>query len=387
MNSNNHLNESSAHRKEKKREINMLRLVMLCVILLGVIFVVANRDIALSRLEGMLRKNITEAGFPVRLPGSSGYAINSFDNGFMLLSETYIYVHDADGSQRYNRRHSYSEPNAAIAATRILVYDKNGRQFSFFGRNGIIYEKNSDERILYGAIGDNDSVAIVYRSDIYANILEVYDENGDWRYRARILDENIMQIAFTSSDKEILITTMNFDAGDTIASIQKYDTAEEDDGLIWATVLPGNAIPFALHAGKSNTFVLCDNSLFILNSNSGEILNRYDYKGSVIDYAFSDNYGTILINDYTAGTVNLVSVSRNEAETTLVSSCASQTEIHKGKVYVLESSAIAVYDIGDLNPETELEKIPLKEEFSRFIHVANKILLLGYNNVNELIFE
>jgi hypothetical protein len=369
----------------------MFRLILLCVIILGAILIFFNRDTIFSPFEGIGRRTVSEAGFPVRLPGSAGYSINSFDNGFMLLTETYVYVYDPDGAQRYNRRHSYSEPNVAVADTRILTYNKNGRQFSFFGRNGLIYEKEADGRILYGAIGENNSTAIVYRNDVYANTLEINNRDGNWRYRKQLFNENIMQIAFTSSDNDIIVTSIGFGtdsatAGDITAAVQKYDTSIDDKekGRLWRTVLPGNAIPFALHVGRNSVFVLCDNSLFTLDLSNGRILSSYDYRGNLIDFSFSASSTALLIDDFIAGTANLISLNHSrttEAAITEVSAGASQVEIHDGAIYILEPGSIVIYD---LNTASSSQYLPLEEEYSRFIHVGNEILLLGYNNVDKL---
>ncbi|MCL2071514.1 MAG: DUF5711 family protein [Oscillospiraceae bacterium] len=391
MSKNSHLNKSSAHRAEKKREKRTLKLIILCFIcfiLLVIVVAVLNIDKLSDSVEGIGRRsrNVAEAGFPLRLPGNTGYDINRFDSGFMLLTETYVYVHEQDGGQRYNKRHNYSEPNAAIASTRILVYDKNRDQFSFFGRNGLIYEKKTDERILYGAIGENNSAAIVYRSDVYANVLEIYDSDGDWRYRNRFLDENIMQVVFTSADNEIIVTTMGFNEGEVSAFVQKYDTTIEDEAGVWKTALPGSAMPLAVHIGRNNVFVLCDNGLFILDLNDGAVLDNHGYNGNLIDFAFSDNLVAILINDYAAGTVSLVSISDDDTQSRAVSAGALQAEILNGKIYLLEPSRIAVFDIGDIDGIAP-EYMALNEEYSRFIHVGDEILLLGFNNVDKLLSD
>lgn len=388
MSINGHINKSAEHRKEKKREKSNIRLIVLVFVLVAAITLFFSRDSILSRFEGMGRKSVTEAGFPVKLPGNAGYTINSFDGGFMLLTETYVCVYDPDGSQRYNNRHSYSEPYAAVADTRILAYDKNGRQFSFYGRNGLIYEKETEERILYGAIGQNESAAIVYRDDIYANIMEIYDETGEWRYTARLSNENIMQLAFTAADRDIIVTSLSFGGADVIAAVHRYDTEAQEDNERWKTVLPGEVMPFAVHIGASGVFVLCDKEVFILDSQNGEILKSYGYRGNLIDFAFDGDNAALLINDYTAGTIEVVSLNFNE-EPEYISQegtqGSTQIEILGGKIHVLEPGAIAVYS---LNNETlsQSEYLALEEEYSRFApsrQAGNEIFLLSYNKVDK----
>jgi hypothetical protein len=392
MKKNTHLNDSSANRREKKKERRWISLIVFSVVAVIILIVALNIRQIMAPFEGIGqrlpgRNRGSNAGFPVRLPGSASYSISEFDNGFMLLTETYAYTYDADGRSNYDYQHGYSSPKASVGGRRILIFDENGRKFSFLGRGGLIYERESEERIIFGVIGNgSDRVAIVYRSAVYSNILEIYDGQDNWKYRKRFSDESVMQVAFASSDNEIIVTTIGFDSWDMSTAIRRFDTSCEDENGIWRTELPLNTQPFAIRIIGDNIYVLCDDALFVLNYSDGGIIASYNYTGSLIDFAFTDSgldgaVIAVLINDYSAGAVNLVSLNRNAHPigVTEVSAGASQVEIREGAVAVLQPSAIIRYD-GSL---TDSEIIELSEEFSRFIHVGREILLLGYNTVEK----
>jgi len=391
MSKNDHLNKSSANRKRKRREKRLAMTVIFALVAVLVLFAASNWEAVVGHFEGIGERTLwsgtSDAGFPVRLPGSAG-SIDSFDNGFMLLTETYVYTYGANGGQRFAHRHGYSTAKAAVSGRRILVYDKNGRQFSLFGRSGLIYENDTDERIVYANIGENGSAAVVFRSDVHANVLEIYDNSGNWRYTKRFADENIMQVAFISSDNDIIVTTVGFDSGNMTAAVRRLDTSSDDESGLWRAELPENTIPFAIHVRGRSVFVLGDSALFVLDSRSGELIGSYEYRGNLIDYVFSDNGCVLLVNDFTAGEIKLISLGRSaellgSAE---VSQGASQVEIHRGNAAVLEPDAIALFEGGgrDTGELPLRERLALSEGFSRFAYVRGDILLLGYNTVERL---
>jgi hypothetical protein len=389
MSRNSQLNKSSANRRQQKKDKRMIKFAILAVVLLVIFLVIVNYRSVIAPLEGIGRnigRNSSDAGFPVRLPGSAGYSINPFDGGFMLLTETYIYTYDADGGFNYAYQHAYGTPKVAVNDRRILLYDENGRRFSFLWRGGLIFERDSEERILYGTIGqNNDRVAIVYRDAVYANLLEIYDSVGDWRYRKRFADENIMQIAFAASDNEIIVSSIGFNSvtWDVTATVRRFDTSTDDDA-IWTADLAENTLPFALHVTGNYVYVLCDNVFYVLNFNDGREIGRFSYSGDLIDFAFSDEgdiAAAILVNDFSTGTMTLISLDRT-AEligSESVSSGASQVEIHLNVISVLEPTFIAQFS-SDLS---ESDTTALNEEYTRFIHLGDDILLLGFNTVSK----
>ncbi|MCL2036741.1 MAG: DUF5711 family protein [Oscillospiraceae bacterium] len=392
MKKNNHLKESLEERKRKKQEKNMLKIIVLSVILLGVLLIALNFRAIIAPFEGIgqkINRSGTNAGFPVKIPANAGYSIEPFDNGFMLLSETYVYTYGEDGGFNYAHQHGYSAPKIAVGDKRILVFDDNGRKFSFLGRNGQLYEKESEERIVYGAVGrNNEKVAIVFRSAIHSNILEIYDDKGDWKYRRRFTDENIMQLVFTASDNDVIVTTIGFDSWIQTATVRRLDTLSENESVKWEVPLPDNTLPFAIHVRGNNVFVLCEDSLTVIDLSVGNVIGSYVFNGVLADFAFSESDSevacVILTGDYTSGTMNMISLNRKAElnQVIPVPTTATQVEIgdKAGNIAVLEPNAIALYSF-DKTASEEPEILELNEEYSKFIYMGEQILLLGYDSV------
>ncbi|MCL1867176.1 MAG: DUF5711 family protein, partial [Oscillospiraceae bacterium] len=361
MNStNNHLNESSKRRKSKKSEGKLIKVLVFCVVALLILLIVLNFGRVTAPLEGIGYKitgnKSAEVGFPVKLPGSSSYSaqsnsqFNAFDGGFVLLTETYVYTYGSNGGLVFDYQHSCGTPKSSVNEKRILVYDENGRKFALFNRNGVVYEKETEERIVFAVIGNGEKSAVVSRSSVYSNILEIYDGYGDWKYRKRFLDENVLQVAFSPSDSDIVVTCAGFDnaAWDTTATVGRYSTTSDNENGVWQVSLPNNTLPYAVYVAGDSVYVLSDNAFYVLDYSDGKIVGNYAYSGELTDFAFSDNSKNacaILADGHAAGSNSLISLnSKGELNfVTEVSEEATQAEIQGEEVAVIQPNSIRLY--------------------------------------------
>ncbi|MCL2633190.1 MAG: DUF5711 family protein [Oscillospiraceae bacterium] len=390
MNRNNP-NDIVAFRKRKKQKSNLINLIIFAIVTICVLLVVLNFRAIVAPLQGIAPRlfntftgtTMGEAGFPVKLPGSTGYAFDNFEDGFTIVTDTYVYMYAANGAQYDLWQHGYANPRMSVNDKRILVYDQNGRQFSLYSKNGRVYHNSTDDRIVYAEMGSGDMAAIVYRGTVYTNILEIFDGRGNWKYRHRFVDEHIMRVAFMNNDKDIIVAVIGFYGGDNTAAVYRFDTttADEEDG-VWKSVLPLNALPLAIHADEENVFVLCDTGLFSFEADSGKSKGVFSFVGNIIDHDLNSDFSALLINDFSAGITWLVLLdsSAQIIAQAQVPAGSSQVKISKDGVYVLEPYRIACYD----TLLSDYEAFSLDEEFTKFINIGNDILLFGYDMVEKL---
>jgi len=378
-------NDIIAYRRKRKRRSALPKIIAFLAALCVVIAAAANAPAIFAPFKGIVSKfgntKRGPAGYPVRLPGSAGYDFRPYDDGFMLLTDTYLYVYAADGSLIQASQHGYANPRVSAGQKRILILDRNNRAFALYGRSGDVFKKTPAEKIVYGAAGENDSSAVVLKGSGYANVIEIYDGKGQWRYRRRFLDEHVMQIAFTDADKDIVVTALGFDSGDDKAAVYRFATDREDDE-VWKCDLPDNSLPLALYADEDNVFILCDGHFLAIDAKAGVIKGSYRFSGSAADFAFSKEVSALLIDDYTAGAMLLVTLdgSANQIAETEVSGSPYQIGVYAGEISLLGENGIALYG-ADL---TENGFIPISEEYSRFIRIGDAILALGYDKIDKI---
>jgi len=379
-------NDIVAYRRREKRAALLPKLIIACVVLTVVVLVALNASKIVAPLEGIADNfEVTKrgpAGYPVKLPGSAGYRFYPYDDGFILLTDTYLYAYAGDGAQIYAAQHGYANPHAVAGDKRVLAYDRNNRSFALYGKKGEIFRNNTEEKIVYATVGEEDSSAIVLKSAGYANILEVYDGKGQWRYRRRFVDENITQAVFINSDKELIVAAIGFDSGDGTANVCKFTTESEDD-LVWKFALPANSLPIALYADTENVVILCDERLFILDVNDGSQKGSYDFVGNVVDYAFAPQVRALVIDDFAEGKVMLATLddSANPIARIAIAATPEQIGVYDGEVVVLDRSGITAYS-PDL---TQTDFIPLGDEYSGFIKINGEILVLGYERIEKAV--
>jgi len=379
-------NDIVAYRRREKRAAALPKLIIACAVIAVLVLVALNASKIVAPLEGIADNfEVTKrgpAGYPVKLPGSAGYRFYPYDDGFVLLTDTYLYAYAGDGAQIYAAQHGYANPHAIAGNKRVLAYDRNNRSFALYGKKGEAFRNSTEEKIVYATVGEEDSSAVVLKGTGYSNILEVYDGKGQWRYRRRFVDENIAQAAFVNSDTEIVVATIGFDSGDGTAKVYKFTTESEDD-LVWEFALPENSLPLALYADPENAVVLCDKQVFVLNAADGSQKGSYGFVGDVADYAFSAQTRALVIDDFAEGAVMLVTLddSANVIARIAVTATPEQIGVYDGEIVVLDATGITSY-LPDL---TQTDYIPLGDEYSGFIKINGEFLLLGYEKIEKAV--
>jgi len=397
--------------KERRRLYIGLGLGFSAVVL--TIIIAFNFDAIVAPLEGIgrtftLTNTRTVGGFPVRLPGNMALLEDLGDDGFMLLSSSFYYAYNNDGVQTFARRHGYSLAKASVNGGRVLVYDNNGNKFSVYARNALAFEnelENEKDIVLFAAISRSGNVAVAVRAENHVNLLMTYDSNGDWLYTNPFTRHNIMQAAFgegVNDGRFVIITTIAFDAGRMSTTVRKLDTTSDDKDGVWQTALTTLAdsssplysddgeslLPIALEVRRNKVYVLCNSALFVLSPDDGSVIGRYSFHGTVVDYAFADEHAALLVNDFTAGNMNLITLDDSAKQIAMVQTDESATQVKfsgRGEqLALLMAGRLMIYEDAQTIDIENAQTHRLSEEYGAFTFAGDNVLLLGYNTVTQL---
>lgn len=371
-------------RKTAKTRKNLLKLlaVLIVVCLLAAVWI--NADTIFEPLRGIASKietrTSTSVGFPVSLPGSAGYSFEEFGDNFSLLTDTYLYTYKTTGEQIYALRHGYSNPSQVTTDRRILLYDKASYSFALYNKTSLIYEKTVEDKILFGALSNDDMAAIVTNSPRYSNILYVYDSGGNWKYTKKFADENVMNVAFSDDGEHIIVSTISVESGEIVTSLYKYST-KNDESYKWKYSFRGNSLPCGLYADIHKVICICDNTAVMLNCSTGELINEYNFGGNLRDYQISPEFTVIYYNDVSTNRNTIVSLDGSMLPVSIVNAGANAQKIllDNDTVYVLDGMQIKIFRGTLLDADTTH---PLKEDYSDFIKIADSVYMLGYDTVN-----
>lgn len=372
------------YRNSKKFRTNLLKLMLILVLFGGLVYVWVNADTIFEPLRGIASKIETrtsnDIGFPITLPGSAGYSFEAFGENFSLLTDTYLYTYKTVGEQIYALRHGYSNPAQVSSDRRILLYDKASYNFALYNKTSLIYEKTVEDKILFGALGDDDTVAIVTNSSRYSNILYVYDSNGNWKYTKKFADENVMQVAFTGDGEHFIVSTISVDSGEIVTNYYKY-SMRSTEGCVWSYSFRSNSLPCGLYADLTTVISVCDNKIISLNENDGTLKGEYNFNGNLIDYDLTADFSAIYYNDVSTNRNTIISFDNSANASAIINAGANALKIlvNNNTLYVLDGANIKTYNTVLLETGNS---IPLSEDYTDFIKIGDSVYLLGYDTVN-----
>ncbi len=372
------------YRKSKKNKQNILKLILILILVSAFAFVWINADRIFEPLRGIASKietrTSTSVGFPIALPGSAGYSFEKFGENFSLLTDTYLYTYLTTGEQIYALRHGYSKPSQVTSDRRILLYDKASYNFTLYNKTSLIYENTVDDKILFGALGDNDMVAIVTNSSRYSNILYVYDSGGNWKYTKKFADENVMQVAFTGDSEHIIATTISVDSGEIVTSIYKY-SIKSNENYVWKYSFRSNSLPCGLYSHGDDIIAFCDNKVVAVDENEGTLKGEYSFNGNLIDFGITNSFIAVYYNDVSTNKNTVISLDYSAQPVSLINAGANAQNIllDNDSLYVLDGSELKTYSTSVLTRGTVIQ---LSEDYTEFIKIENSVYLLGYDTVN-----
>ncbi len=371
------------YRKKRKQKRLIVKLLIVGLIFVAIIVIAVNFSAIIEPFKGIASrietKTSDDVGFPIKLPGSASYSFDSFGNNFLLLTDTYLYTFGMNGGQNYALRHGYSNPTQCSNSKRILLYDKDYNDFSLYSDTSLIYSIKLDEKIVFASLSNNDDAAVVTNSDRYSNIIYIYNGKGEWRYTRKFIDENVMNVCFSSEEKYVYISTINVENGEIFSTIYKYDTTSETEA-VWTYKLPSSCIPVDMYVKNGRVYIIYDNYVLALNEADGAVAGDASISGTVQCCDFSGSNNSLVYLDSSTNR-KVLSIMNNDL--TVLSTKVVNTTINRitedgDNVYLVESGKLSGYNS---SAEAVLEK-QLNDDYMSFLKIGKNVLLLGYNSVD-----
>ncbi len=378
---NNDISKVKEYRSKRKMKKLVKFLIVLAVILIIGIIIIVNREVISESLRGIFSKVNTTTGqnegFPVDLPESSEHSLHPFDDGFTLLTDTYLYSYNMAGRQHFAVQHGYINPVCTTNSKRVLIYDKGGHKFAFYSKTSEIYQQIIDNEIIVSAfVSDAEYVAVVTSGGQYSNVVYLYDRNGQLKYKHYYLDEKIMQVAFSPDERFIYMTLAKSDSGNIITEVVKYSMDNEE---LWSSELI-DSISVSLTATAEYITVVCDNAVFSFDAENGAENGSYEYPGPIEDYSISPDMNVFLFDNYSDNQHTVVVLDKKCTATASAKAGDTSKEIFGDNetVYLLTSDGISSFD-------ASLEKLKdynYDDEFISFEIIGSDVLLMSGNTID-----
>lgn len=372
------------YRKKVKQRKLLVKLIIILALILGFFILVLNLSDIMDSLKGIASKIDTktsnDVGYPIKLSGSASYSFESFGENFSLLSDTYLYTYNLDGGQNYALKHSYSKPVHCSNSKRILLYDKDYNDFSLYSKTRMIYKGSVEEKIVFGTLSNKDTVAIVTNSDKYSNNVYIYNGSGEWKYTRKFLNENVMNVGFSSDDRYIYTVTLGAENGDIYSTVYKYDTTNESEA-VWSYKLTKASIPLTVMVKKNRVCIIYDNYAVSLNEADGSLQGEKAFQGAITSFDNSDSVIGLIYYDSSSNKDVLMSFDydMNSIASTVVDPSVNKLITDGNTMYIIQSGKITGYS-SEMKLTAEKQ---VSDDCVSFVKIGSSFLLLGYNSIEK----
>lgn len=370
-------NNINSFRKKRARRKFIFRLAVVLLFVLVVVLIVINWSKIISPLKDAAL-DVGEGGFPVELPGSAGYTLEGLGDNFYLLTDTYIYTYNSEGALITDIQHGFQNPVSDSNNKRIVVYDKNGKEFDLYSRSHLVYEKVLEDSIVFSSIGNDDRCAVVTTSTRYSNYLYVFNGEGEQIFRWASPDYKIMQVEFSDDDKSIFVTALGSKGGDLQLYLIRFDL-DNAESHIWQSYV-GADISYSVDYCADGIYVVTDGGCTLFDSVTGANTAISAFNKTVSMLPDNDRLRTVVFRD-PASSGDVISVYGSGLENSAVLYVDNLTDVYEadGRCYVLSGSQLFCYN-SSLEPVKTYE---LDDVYSDVIVMNGYAYLLGYNVVQR----
>lgn len=370
-------NNINKFRKKKKQRRFMLNFAVVLLIGLVIILVASNWTAIISPFKDAAL-DVGTGGFPVELPGSTGYELYSLGDNFCLLTDTYLYTYNSEGANIAGFQHGFQNPAASVNSKRALVYDKNGKSFRFYSRSEELYSNTLDDSIVFAVTGSTERSAVVTTSARYANYVYVFSSEGKQIFRWASPENKVMQVCFSDDDSSIFVSVIGERGGELRLSVLRFDLNNSED-MIWQTDI-GSDITFSLEYCRDGIYVVTSGGSFLLDKDSGGMTEQAHFSKTVSGISESSGIRAVVFHD-TASNGETVTVYGDglEEKGSLSPDSITAFGVYGGKLYILNGSRLCVYNSSaEQTAEYELDDI-----YSDFRIINGSAYLIGYNTVQK----
>ena len=367
---------SAAEKKKSRRRT--IGLIIFGVIAIALIVVIINRKAIFAPMRDMFLP-VGKAGFPVSLPGSAAYDMGELGGNFYLLTDTYLYTYTGGGAEIKSVQHGFNRPASSSTDRRVLVYDRNGKDFKVFSKSEEIFSKTMDDAIVFSKMGSGDRSAVVTTSTRYSNYLYVFNAEGKQAFRWASPDEKIMGVCFSDNGQFIYVSVVGEKDGELNCAVLCFDITKEQ-GELWRTST-GSSISYTIDFASDGIYTVTENGAFLFDKDTGEIKAQNSFAKQVKGVCNSKEMRVVLFHDSASNGVMAVVYDENlEPAASLSIGEANSVDAEGQTLYVLREDTLSAFD----RELIERKNYELDNDYSEVMVMDGGAYLLGYNSVSRV---
>lgn len=265
-------------RRRIKRKRRLLMLVVLIVALALAYFtgIYGASLSVLGDLVDTISISINKgSGFPQDHSVTGLKTVEELAGGVALLGDNDLLMYSPTGKQLQNIQHGYGHPAISVSDTRLLLYNRSGKELRVESRTRNLFKNNFDQPIMLAQMGRGGSFAVVTRSTRNEAELTVYNSLFDpvfWWYSA---EDSPIALAVSDNGKNIGVGAIRAEGGALSGVVYLLDTNKDTEV---ANVYFDGTMPLKMQfMPDGNLLVVFDTFAVILNGKDGTELARYNF--------------------------------------------------------------------------------------------------------------
>ncbi len=364
--------------EKKKSRRRMIRLIIFGVVAVILVVVIANWKTIFAPMRDIFLP-VGEGGFPVALPGSAAYDMGKLGGNFYLLTDTYLYTYTDSGAEIKSIQHGFNNPASTSTDRRVLIYDKNGKDFKIYSKSEEIFAKTMDDAIVFSKMGSNDRAAVVTTSTRYSNYLYIFNSEGKQQFRWASPDEKIMGISFSDNGNFIYVSVVGEKDGELTCAVLCFDITKEQNE-IWRTST-GSNLPYTIDYAPDGIYTVTERGAYLFDKETGDIKAQNNYTQPVTRVCNSGDIRAVLFHDSASNGVTAVLYDENlEPTASLSLGEVGSVDAEGNLLYVMYENSLTSYDKALL----EINSYQLDNDYSEVMVMDGNAYLLGYNTVQRV---
>lgn len=383
MMQNEKVTDFDALEKAKKFRLYKIFAIVLFVLFLISGVLIFQKDITLENLRYLVKyvSFSGDAGAPsevsIRYNADSDNVYTSYRGDFTVVNHSGVAIYDRRGQITLSDAYSFANPVTAVSDKYLLVYDLGGYHLRIYNSFSLLLEKDFSYPIQSAFVTDSGTFCVATAEKSYHAAVLVFNNDFEEEFHWYSAEKFVSEAILTESGK-LLISAIRVSEGDLIGEVIGLDVGKSEPEF---TVSIENELPVTLFSTKKGQFCLTDRALYFIRS--GKIERSVEFSGNSLDMMDKgDSFIVTAQNELSVGISYSVSIYDRELNPVNTMNFSVQIQdicILDNAIYILARNDLYVIRDG-----TEVEKIPLEDDFSHIVALGKDTVVLCGDSAGEI---
>lgn len=387
------MNTFEKQRARKRSFRRLRRLLIVLVIAAGAASLYYTRGKWVPKLEGILDKpqativndgRVQAGNFPIDLGDSTTASLATLDDDLICVDVGMVTTYDSNGKVRTTDFNSYGSPIARTAGKRMLIFDSNSTSFRLLNKNGEVYEKRTENIIIYGAVAENGNALIVTLDDKYTTLLTVYDRNGAQIY-VWGCGERITDASFAEDGDACVVSTFDVSGGQMVSRIHRIDLTKSDS-ILESRRLDGCVI--RVQENKDGRIWAATIDRMYLLTDVCSYIGEYDFEEELVSLDMCEDCACAAFKSSTHDKTTVFLFSSEDSEARPGRIVGGTGRIRRVRCFESMAFVLSSDKLDCFSPDGSLAATSqLIDDYSDFCYVDDAVYLLGKREINKVIYN